>query len=469
MSTLSVVALHYRGLAEFTAGDLAAAGRDFAAVVARKPGHADAIHHLGLIARLSGRRRRALRLLRESTEAAPRRAVYFLNLGGLLHELGRTRDALDAWETAARLDGTLEDAFINVGLTSAEAGDHGRAARAFSRVTAVNPDSADAFRRLAASLRRLGRAGDAGMAAARARELAADPQALVRFAAARWRAQRPEECLRALARAIRLAPGDPELHFQLGNALVNVRRDRQALKAYARALALDPNHESARYRAAAIRGESPTLPPAGFVARHFDTFSTNYDEHMLQVLRYRGPSMLWRAVRRVLDSRDSPRRGLNVLDAGCGTGLSSTRLRSVAKRLVGVDLSPGMVERAKQRGAYDELVVGELITYLMSARHRFDLVFSADVFNYIGDLALPMRAAAGALRPGGLLAFTLEAGNGKPYALTRRGRFVHSAEFAREAAEKCRLVVRHVGTGTPRYEGGMPVRATVVVLQKPQT
>ena len=45
--------------------------------------------------------------------------------------------------------------------------------------------------------------------------------------------------------------------------------------------------------------------------------------------------------------RACARRGERVLDAGCGTGLCGPLLRPYAKRLVGVDLSSGMLERAR--------------------------------------------------------------------------------------------------------------------------
>ncbi len=466
MARASLTALYFRGLGEYTAGHLEAAERDFSEAVARKPTHAGALHHLGLVSQLSGRPRRALRLLRASVAADSRNAVYWLNLGNLFHQLGRTQDAVAAWEAAARIDETFEDAFRNIGLTCAESGEHVRAVAAFSRVTDLNPDSDEAFRRLARSLRRLGRSEEARRAGGRARALSKDPQALARFGAARLNADRPAECLNALRRAVRLAPRDAELRFQLANALAITGRQRQALGAYETALALDPRHGPARFRAAALRGEAPRLAPAGYVAGLFDTYASRYDEHLVGELRYRGPALLWRAVRRVLERQRPRAHQLTVLDAGCGTGLASNLLRGAAKRLVGVDLSRGMIEKARARAAYDRLIVGDLVRILSTTPERFDLIFCADVLNYFGDLAIPLRAVARALRPGGLAAFTVETGGGSAYAIASSGRFTHSPAYVRATSASCGLLISHMGTGTPRYERGMPVRATVAVLQK---
>jgi predicted TPR repeat methyltransferase len=52
------------------------------------------------------------------------------------------------------------------------------------------------------------------------------------------------------------------------------------------------------------------------------------------------------------------------IDLGCGTGLMGPLLRPYVGRLEGVDLSAGMVQKAKDRGCYDKLDVGELVACL---------------------------------------------------------------------------------------------------------
>src|SRR4029079_811378 len=87
-------------------------------------------------------------------------------------------------------------------------------------------------------------------------------------------------------------------------------------------------------------------------------------------------------------------------------------------------LSAAMIEKSRQRGVYDELTCGDLLEVLRgrSDRERYDLIAATDVFIYVGDLALVFEAAADALRPGGLLAFSVEAGGGDRYALNPQTR-----------------------------------------------
>jgi predicted TPR repeat methyltransferase len=272
--------------------------------------------------------------------------------------------------------------------------------------------------------------------------------------------------LAALKRAVRLAPESPGLHFQIAHAFVSLGRDHQALRSFRRAVELDPQHEAARFWSDTLQGRTPPTPPTDAVVKLFDEFASDYDNQMVGWLNYSGPALLWRAVRRVMERQGREPRGLDVVDAGCGTGLAARVLKSASRRLVGVDLSPGMLEKAAARHVYDELVVGDLAAFLASRDRQFDLVFSADVFIYVGDLSGPFRAASSAVKAGGLVAFTLEACEGEGYAVTRAGRYAHSLSYTRRTAADCGFQLRHAGTGTLRFERGRPVSALVTVLQK---
>ena len=67
---------------------------------------------------------------------------------------------------------------------------------------------------------------------------------------------------------------------------------------------------------------------------------------------------------------------------GCGTGLCGIYFRDLAKELIGVDLIPKMLEKAKTLGAYDSLFVADALEYLnRAALENFDLIIAADVFS----------------------------------------------------------------------------------------
>lgn len=75
------------------------------------------------------------------------------------------------------------------------------------------------------------------------------------------------------------------------------------------------------------------------------------------------------------------RSGAALLDVGCGTGLSGPILRAMGyDDLTGLDMSPQMLEIAKTRGAYADLVEGRLGEPLPFENGRFDLCLASGVF-----------------------------------------------------------------------------------------
>jgi predicted TPR repeat methyltransferase len=94
---------------------------------------------------------------------------------------------------------------------------------------------------------------------------------------------------------------------------------------------------------------------------------------------------------------------LDILDAGCGTGLCGPLLKPFAAHLVGVDLSAGMLKEAAKSALYDELIEADLTTYMATHPLAFDVIVAADTLVYHGRLDHAVTAAATALKPGGFL------------------------------------------------------------------
>jgi predicted TPR repeat methyltransferase len=162
-------------------------------------------------------------------------------------------------------------------------------------------------------------------------------------------------------------------------------------------------------------------------------------------------------------------KSLDVLDAGCGTGLCGPLIAPYARRLTGVDLSEGMLAHARDKNVYDALVKAELTKYLRDNRKAFDLIVAADTLVYFGDLKSVLAAAARALRPKGLFVFTLEhAVGGKAdvdYRLELHGRYSH----ARAYVERILTVVGlqpEIARAELRMEAGVPVAGLVVRATK---
>ena len=93
-------------------------------------------------------------------------------------------------------------------------------------------------------------------------------------------------------------------------------------------------------------------------------------------------------------------RDARVLELGCGTGLILERVAEVAKEAVGIDLSEGMAQRARDRGL--DVHIGSVCD-LPFEDDRFDLTYSFKVLAHVPDIDAAVCEAARVTRPGGHL------------------------------------------------------------------
>ena len=92
--------------------------------------------------------------------------------------------------------------------------------------------------------------------------------------------------------------------------------------------------------------------------------------------------------------------GKDVLECGCGTGLILERIREHARRAVGIDLSPGMLELARARGL--EVEEGS-VTALPFEDASFDVTCSFKVLAHVPDIGRALAEMARVTRPGGVM------------------------------------------------------------------
>ena len=137
-----------------------------------------------------------------------------------------------------------------------------------------------------------------------------------------------------------------------------------------------------------------------------------------------------------------------------------------ARRLVGVDMSEGMLAHAKDKNVYDALVQAELTEYLRDNSETFDLIVSSDTLVYFGDLKGIIAAFARALRPNGLVVFTLEHAvgdsDGIDYRLELHGRYSHAQAYVEQLLNSSGLQSKIIRAEL-RMEAGVPVNGLVIV------
>lgn len=335
----------------------------------------------------------------------------------------------------------------------------------FSDLAAERPDSAPV--RLGYA-RALSAAGQADAALTEYREAVAlrpdDPESALELAEALMASGDALAAVELLQPLSRRLPDDPTLHHVIGQAWIALREPEKALTALRRARDLDPDDAlgSAPAILALEAGEGADLS-AAYVRALFDRYADRFDRDLLGKLGYTAPDLLKAAVDRLGASA-----GLRVLDLGCGTGLAGVSFRPLAGFLAGIDLSPRMVDKARERALYDRLSVGDVVAALDEAAEAWDLLVAADVLVYIGDLAPVFQAAATALVPGGRFAATVEraADGEKGFALGPTRRYAHAEGYVRAMAEAAGLTVRLMESCTPRREKGVGVPGLLFIVER---
>lgn len=271
-----------------------------------------------------------------------------------------------------------------------------------------------------------------------------------------------------LLQAVELAPAFATAWFALGAIRDNLGDRDGAIAAWQKARDADPeDYHGARLQLARLgAGESTPAMTATYVRRLFDQHADSFDEKLTERLDYRAPAVLLAAVSGVAGA---PLRIGSALDLGCGTGLGGAAFRPYVDWLVGVDLSPGMIAKARAKGLYDRVMAAELGRFLAAeadAQAHYHLVLAADVFAYVNDLVSVFAAVASVLAPGGRFAFTMETHPGAGVVLQPTLRYAHGAPYLRNAIAAAALRFEHLADVSTRSEEGTPVPGLVAVARR---
>src|SRR5207244_7807062 len=141
---------------------------------------------------------------------------------------------------------------------------------------------------------------------------------------------RVEGAADAYRRSIENDPQNWISYHVLGMVLNMLGRVDEAVAIWKRWIAGEPEHPVPRHLLAAGLGENvPARAQDDYVRNSFDSFSASFDRQ-LERLKYRAPELVAEALQKAHGGQAA---GLDILDAGCGTGLCGPLLRSSAKTL----------------------------------------------------------------------------------------------------------------------------------------
>lgn len=461
------------------------------------PDNADALHLLGMIAYSMKEYEAAAELMGRAIQINPNYAEAHYNLGKVFQDQDRLEEAITSYQCSIAINPGIAEAHYNLGIIFGKQNRLDEAIASYRRAIAINPDDAFSHYNLGNLLQKQGRPDEAIASYQRAILMDPDYAAAYNNLGNLLQEQgKLDEAITSYRHAIKSDPNDAYLHYNLGNALQEQERFEEATASYQRAIAInpgyveaynnlgymlqqqgrldeaidvyrhvlgkDPNNSNAAHMVAALTGQTTETAPLKYIKTLFDYFAKNFEYQLVEKLGYRSPFFL----RQALDSLlKADQHFQNVIDLGCGAGLSGMAFRPIAKRLSGIDISPKMIEEARRKNTYDILLVGDIIDFLQSTDEKFDLFIATDVLVYIGNLkpifsSIKNRALAGAY-----FVFLTESTDKKDYVLRPTGRYAHSPAYIQSLAREYNFEIAFCHRGVIRKHNDQEIMGDHLILR----
>ena len=184
------------------------------------------------------------------------------------------------------------------------------------------------------------------------------------------------------------------------------------------------------------------------------------------------PALLCKLVESVVGPKAESVWAKRGVDLGCGSGNSGAVFRNTVEFLTGVDLSSEMVDKAKIRGVYDELLVGDIELALdRPDEPLFDIIFACNVFSFIHDIRAVFEAVRNSLKPvDGIFAFSAEFIQGtevdsdEKLVLQSCARYAHNRAYIESITDEFAFETKALKTSDLRQHEGRSVQGVLVVM-----
>lgn len=218
---------------------------------------------------------------------------------------------------------------------------------------------------------------------------------------------------------------------------------------------LEPDNIFSKRIFEGVSGVECNLDDIDFARRLFDNFAGSYDDVIEKIDS--------RIVSKFLDIYGEVYG--KVLDLGCGTGLVGERICNDKNSIIGVDVSSKMLDKARKKSVYDELVCDDVLNYISKNKvvGCFDLVLAIDVFCYLGNLDEVLKRLKGVE-----CWFSIELADEnrkEDYYLTPTGRYKHQERYIKKLAKSIGFKEVLPYPLDLRLENGEPVKGVLFKLK----
>ncbi len=456
-------ALHLLGVVYFQKEDHEASQQLIGKAIKIDPSNPNFHNNLGNTLRVSGQCDQAAVSYRKALELDPINADAQANLAVALRDLKQLDEAIEACQKAITINPSLPHPYNTLGNLYSDQMEWEKAEDAYRRALEIKPFP-EAFNNLGNVLKDFDKLDEAVFCYQNAVSLYPEyAEAFNNLGNVLKLLNQLEEAKNAYDRALEANPFFAEAHFNLGILFKELGNLNEARKEYSLAVELDPSNHSARHMLSAFSGEFVESAPLGYIEELFDRFAPTFEEELVNKLSYQTPDLL-----KELIASSVPEDFMfqNVVDLGCGTGLSGVAIKELSECLTGIDASKKMLVLAERKNVYSNLLQGEICESITCSDKTFDLFFAVDVFVYIGNLIMVFDAVRKQARKNALFVFSTESHSGNDdFVLKVSGRFSHSTDYINRIAKETGFVVEKNQSANIRKDRGKWIVGDLFILK----
>ena len=381
-----------------------------------------------------------------------------------LNKLKRFLEASEACDKALSLKPDYAEAWSNKGITLNELKRYDEAIFHYDKALSLKPDYAEAWSNKGITLNELKRYDEAIFHYDKALSLKPDyAEAWSLKGVALHALKCYKEAIAHYDKALSLKPCEASFFYQKSFTNIALNQYAIAVENLEDAIKYKFSPEGyAEYMLSALRPENGLKPmPKNYVAELFDNYANSFDKHLIDTLKYETPKNLLELLNPSINDKFA------ILDLGCGTGLMGKLLKPYASKIVGVDLSKEMLSKAELTDTYDKLIEVDILEFLNKCNDKFDLVVSADVFIYIGELSGIFMGLADVLKAGGLFCCSVEKNDSIKFSLSPKTlRYSHSKEYIQKLASLHNFKIQNILERPIRQENHVDVDGYCFLLKK---
>jgi predicted TPR repeat methyltransferase len=431
-----------------------------------KPGYLEAHFNLGLVFFTQKEMKAAITQFKKVLSLDPNSLQAHSQLANIYWQIQNLKRSYYHYQKALDLEPNSAETLNNLAALMIKGGRSDKAIDYFNRALTIDPKHKTARNNLATLLLQTNQLKEAIWHYSLYLNLEPlDAEALFNRAHSLMLTGQLNEALDDLKKILAIDDKHINTHTNLAAIYLKLKNKARALAHYQTILNLTDKHAIASYMVNALTQQAtPDGAPLEYIKNLFDNYAFQFDTHLQNILHYKTPELMHKLLKPFLKENN-----YNVLDLGCGTGLSGQCFIDIKKKLTGIDISPNMLNKAKEKACYDILIETDILHGITELQGEdFDLILCIDTLVYFGYLNLFFSKIPACLTENGLLGLSIELSDEtiSSYILQTNGRYQHGKTYVIELAKKNKLKLLKYKTIAGRQQDNEAVKTALFIFQQ---